>query len=72
MNKYNFIKYYGIFMWKHYDDISTDKTELLDRSSLSLNELCQKLTCTMHTNFNSLKMRIISEPEKLSYSENLL
>ena len=49
-------------MWKHYDDISAHK---LDLSTLSLNELCQKLTYIMDTNFNCLKMHIISEPEKI-------
>ena len=38
-------------MYKHYDNISADKTGLSnDPNTLSLSELCQKLTCTMHTN----------------------
>ena len=31
----------------------------LDRSTLSLSELCQKLTYTMHTNFDNLKMHVL-------------
>ena len=31
---------------------------------MSFNEMCQKLTFTMHRNFNGLKMQIIFEPEK--------
>ena len=58
-------------MQKHYDGISTDKTEL-DQIILSRNELCQKLTWTMHSNFNGLKMHLITEPEKSNCSENLL
>ena len=34
--------------------------------------IASKLACTTHTNFDSLKMHIISEPEKSCCSENLL
>ena len=64
MNKFNFIKHYVNFHLEHYNDIFTDKTGLLYRITLSFNELCQKLTSTMHRNFNGLK---ISESEKSSW-----
>ena len=51
MKKSNFMKYYVNFHVENYKGIYTDKTGLLDQCTLSLNEMCQKLTCTMHTNF---------------------
>ena len=48
-----------------------DRTSLIDQSNLLVNEPCQSvIICTMNTNFDGVNIYIISEPEKLIFSEN--